>query len=112
MLPALDYRIVSEAKPWVSRDNRVVINMNVSNEESSKQDSEFIVVVHSDTEAYFSIIYSTKDSCDLNTLGHPIRLKLAANESRCLSFSINRIDDLNILLGSAGFELELNQLKI
>lgn len=57
VIEALDGKAVPSATPWISRDNRLRIDVT----ENLNSSSEYIVTVHSEAEAYFSIIYNLED---------------------------------------------------
>ena len=98
-----------KTKPWVAKNNRVHVDNSESNYES---EYEFIVMVHSEGEAYFTIQYSTSTTCNINPVGRSIGLNLLVNDSTCIGFSLNRHDDLDIVFSTPGFEMVLNQLLI
>lgn len=107
--PAVNQLAQLSSKPWAARNNRVRIDNSDSRYEA---ENEFVVVVHSEGEAYFTIQYSTSSSCNVNPVGRSISLNLLANDSICIGFHLNRHDDLDLVFSTPGFELVLNQLLI
>lgn len=109
VFPALYRQAQLSTKPWVSHNNRVRID---NSEDNYEAENEFIVVVHSEGEAYFTVQYSTSTTCSVNPLGRSLRLSLLTNDSTCVGFSLNRYSDLDVVFSTPGFELALNQLTI
>lgn len=94
-------------EPWTSKHNRVRIDISGGN-----SGTEFIVIVHSEEESYFTIQYSTITTCNTSPVGRSIRLNLLPNDYTCIGFSLNRHANLDIVFSTSGFEMELNQLTI
>lgn len=103
VLPSAFLKPVADSKPWIPKNNRVQID---------SPGEEYLVVVHSQSEAYFSILSSLSSGCEIGIQGRPMNIKLSKNESRCLSFYINKPTDVDVMISTSGHDINLNQLKL
>lgn len=69
-------------------------------------------MVHSQSEAYFTIMASLSTACEVGIFAKPINVKINPNETRCFDFIVPRVSDFDIIIGSNGHDLDLNQLKV
>ena len=91
---------------WKSHDGWVEVT-----QKDPVKPTNYIVSVRSD-EGVFSIQYTKKGGCVMYRFAKPIHIRLGEDVTRCYSYEINNVDDIEITTSVGNYDGGINNLNL